>query len=219
MEIKQSGIKLDRELSDLDKFAIGFSKAIGKCTKYVIVSGYVSILLGRARASEDIDMLVPVMDENEWAKIYGILIKEGYYCLNADGARGSYNYLKDGLAVRFAPKGIVIPNMEILFAAEKVQKTALDTAIPVVIGKNSIIISNLELQIAYKENVLKSPKDLAKMKNQKQRMDFVDYWAKYVRTHSDKEWSRQQNVIINSCLSSAMITAEQFLKMKDHERK
>ena len=62
--------------------------------------------------------------------------------------------------MRFAPKGIVIPNMEILFAAEKVQKTALDTAIPVVIGKNSIIISNLELQIAYKENVLKSPKDL-----------------------------------------------------------
>ena len=160
MEIKQSGIKLDRELSDLDKFAIGFSKAISRFTKYVIVSAYVSILLGRARASEDIDMLVPDMDENEWAKIYSILIKEGYYCLNADDAHDSYNYLKDGLAVRFAPKGIVIPNMEILFAAEKVQKTALDTAIPVVIGKNSIMISNLELQIAYKENVLKSPKDL-----------------------------------------------------------
>jgi len=56
------------------------------------------------------------------------------------------------------------------------------------------------------------------MKNQKQRMDFVDYWAKYVRTHSDKEWSRQQNVIINSCLSSTTITAEQFLKMKYPER-
>jgi len=82
MEIKQSGIKLDRELSDLDKFAIGFSKTIGRYTKYVIVSGYVSILLGRARASEDIDMLVPVMDENKWAKIYGILIKEGYTTKN-----------------------------------------------------------------------------------------------------------------------------------------
>ncbi|MEK6887664.1 MAG: hypothetical protein AABX14_01835 [Candidatus Aenigmatarchaeota archaeon] len=57
------------------------------------------------------------------------------------------------------------------------------------------------------------------MKNQKQRMEFVDYWAKYIRTHSDKEWSRQQNVIINSCLSSATITAEQFLKMKGSERK
>ena len=36
--------------------------------------------------------------------------------------------------------------------------------------------------------------------NQKDRLLFVDKWAEYVRTHSDKEWSKQQNVIINSCL-------------------
>ena len=34
--------------------------------------------------------------------------------------------------------------------------------------------------------------------NQEDRMNFVKYWAEYVRTHSDKEWSRQQNIIINS---------------------
>ena len=51
-------------------------------------------------------------------------------------------------------------------------------------------------------------------KNQEERMRFVDKWAKYVRTHSDKDWSRQQNVIINSCLKSASMTKEQFFKMK-----
>ncbi|MCX6815870.1 MAG: hypothetical protein NT120_03390 [Candidatus Aenigmarchaeota archaeon] len=159
MKITKSGIKIDRELSALDKFAIDFSRIMQRHTKYVIVSGYVSILMGRARVSEDIDMLVPVMGEEEWSSIYNDLVKEGYYCLNAD-VHGSYTYLKDNIAVRFAPKGSVIPNMEILFAAGKIQKIALATGITAAIGKSSIVISNLELQIAYKENILKSPKDI-----------------------------------------------------------
>ena len=51
-------------------------------------------------------------------------------------------------------------------------------------------------------------------KNQNERMRFVDIWAEYVRTHSDKEWSRQQNIVINSSLKSAVMTKEQFFKMK-----
>jgi len=51
-------------------------------------------------------------------------------------------------------------------------------------------------------------------KNQKERMRFVDKWAEYVKTHSDKDWSRQQNMVINSSLKSASMTREQFFKMK-----
>ncbi len=51
-------------------------------------------------------------------------------------------------------------------------------------------------------------------KNQKERMRFVEEWAEYVKTHSDKEWSKQQNIIINSSLKSASMTREQFFKMK-----
>lgn len=51
-------------------------------------------------------------------------------------------------------------------------------------------------------------------KNQDERMRFVDKWAEYVRTHSDKDWSKQQNIIINSSLKSASMTKEQFFKMK-----
>ncbi|MBN2602651.1 MAG: hypothetical protein JXA91_00785 [Candidatus Thermoplasmatota archaeon] len=50
--------------------------------------------------------------------------------------------------------------------------------------------------------------------NEKERKDFVFKWAEYVRTHDDKDWSRQQNVIINSALKSANMTREQFFKMK-----
>jgi hypothetical protein len=50
--------------------------------------------------------------------------------------------------------------------------------------------------------------------NQAERMKFVDYWSKYVLEHDDKDWSRQQNIIINSCLRGAHMTKKQYLKMK-----
>ena len=34
--------------------------------------------------------------------------------------------------------------------------------------------------------------------NREDRLNFVKFWAEYVRTHPDKEWSKQQNVVINS---------------------
>lgn len=36
--------------------------------------------------------------------------------------------------------------------------------------------------------------------NKKDRLWFVDFWANYVKTHPDEEWSRQQNVLINSLI-------------------
>jgi len=39
--------------------------------------------------------------------------------------------------------------------------------------------------------------------NKEDRINFVRFWANYVRTHSDKEWSRQQNVLIDSQIESA----------------
>jgi len=53
--------------------------------------------------------------------------------------------------------------------------------------------------------------------NNKDRMWFVKYWANYVKTHSDKEWSRQQNVLINSLMQNAKnskLTPRQYLKIK-----
>jgi hypothetical protein len=39
-----------------------------------------------------------------------------------------------------------------------------------------------------------------KAKNKKERMKFVELWAEYVRTHSDREWSRQQKIVVDSQL-------------------
>ena len=53
--------------------------------------------------------------------------------------------------------------------------------------------------------------------NKEDRMNFVEYWANYVRTHPDKEWSRQQNIVINSQIQNARnskLSAEEYLKIK-----
>ena len=42
-------IILNRELSNLDDFALNFTRIVKKHARYVIISGYVSILLGRTR--------------------------------------------------------------------------------------------------------------------------------------------------------------------------
>jgi hypothetical protein len=56
-------------------------------------------------------------------------------------------------------------------------------------------------------------------KNLKERLKFVDLWSKYVLEHDDRDWSRQQNVIINSCLRSSKMTKEEFLRMKGEKFK
>jgi hypothetical protein len=35
-------------------------------------------------------------------------------------------------------------------------------------------------------------------KNLIERLEFVKFWANYVKTHNDKVWSRQQNIVINA---------------------
>lgn len=43
-----------------------------------------------------------------------------------------------------------------------------------------------------------------KTRNRKERMKFVEFWAQYVKTHSDKDWSRQQKVVVDSQLKGLM---------------
>lgn len=42
-----------------------------------------------------------------------------------------------------------------------------------------------------------------KKRNALERMKFVEFWANYIKTHLDKEWSRQQNILIDSQIEKA----------------
>jgi hypothetical protein len=158
--IDRKTIEINRELSDLDTFTIDFIDILKRHTKYVIVSGYVAILLGRARASEDIDIIIPRIDFSTCKKMYDDLKRHDFYCLNAEKDKTIYSYLEDDLAIRFAKRDTMIPNIEMKWIKNNIDTIALENSIDVHIGQISLQISCLELQIAFKENILRSPKDL-----------------------------------------------------------
>ena len=61
--INSEHIKFNKKISELDKFVIDFLEIIIKHTNYVLISGYVSILFGRSRGTEDVDIIIPKLSQ------------------------------------------------------------------------------------------------------------------------------------------------------------
>lgn len=68
-------IILDKELNKIDKFIFDFISIIEKYVDYVIISGYVSILLGRSRATEDVDIFIKKIPKEKFIEMYEDLIE------------------------------------------------------------------------------------------------------------------------------------------------
>ena len=50
-----------------------------------------------------------------------------------------------------------------------------------------------------------------------ERMKFVELWAEYVKTHTNKEWGEQQKLLIDSQIKNAKnfkITPKDYLEIK-----
>lgn len=165
MKFSERKIVLDKEPSELDKFVFDFIDILKKHTDYAVVSGYVAIILGRIRGTDDLDVIVPKKTEEEFEKIINNIFDDGYWCINTDDAGEMYDLLKTGHSIRIAKDGEVSPNFEIKFAKSESDFEALEKPLEVFMKGNSVKIASLELQIAYKEVVLKSEKDLEDAKH------------------------------------------------------
>jgi len=153
-------IKLDKVKTELDSFLIDFIRILEKHTKYVIISGYVSILFGRTRGTEDIDVLIERLDKGKFSNLYGELKRHGFYCLNAKTLDDVFGQISEKLAVRFAKERSVIPNIEVKFPKTAPEKELFKDYLTVIMPFGKIKISNIEQQIAFKRYVLKSEKDM-----------------------------------------------------------
>ncbi len=151
-EYKNKKIVFKRELSSIDDLVIRFTKILDIVgIKYVIISGYVSILFGRSRSTEDIGLFVEKIDIKKFNKFWKELNNANFYCLITSNIDEAYNkYLKDMIPLRFAQKDSFIPNFEIKFPKTKYNHYALDNKLEIILNKEKIWISELELQIAFK---------------------------------------------------------------------
>ncbi|MBU3957959.1 MAG: hypothetical protein KKB25_02705 [Nanoarchaeota archaeon] len=165
MKFSERKIVLDKEPNELDKLVFDFISLLRKRTDYAIVSGYVAIILGRIRGTDDVDVIIPKKTKEEFEEIINVMIGNGYWCINTDDVGEMYDLLKTGHSIRIAKDGEVSPNFEIKFAKSESDFEALEKSMEVFIKDNSVKIAPLELQIAYKEVVLKSEKDLEDAKH------------------------------------------------------
>lgn len=153
MEIKFSKdrIEFEKELNALDKFVIDFTSILNELNiKYVVVSGYVSILFGRSRTSEDIDIIAERMDFVMFGKLWNKVYKD-FECIITEDVEDAYNdYLLTGHSIRFSKKGRFIPNIELKFPKVELDNWTLKERKEVILNGHRIFISPLELQIPFK---------------------------------------------------------------------
>lgn len=147
--IDKHNIKLDKELNNLDRFVVAFTDLLEEHKiKYVIISGYVPILFGRTRVTEDVDIFIERMNESKIRDFLRI-IEEKYQILNTSPDK-AFEMLKENTAIRVSRKNEILPNFEIKFAKTEFGEYALENRIKVSVGNEHMFISPLELQIAFK---------------------------------------------------------------------
>ncbi len=199
MEIKflKDKIEFEKELNSLDKFTIDFTSILNKVNiKYVLVAGYVSILFGRNRSSEDIDLIIEKLNFEKFLKVWDEINKK-FECLNSKNAKDVYNnYLLKNHAIRFSRKNKYIPNVELKFPKIELDDWTLENKKRVVINDNELFISPLELQIPFKlflgsekdiedakylYDIFKDKLNIVMLEEFNRKLNIADLFDKYLR--------------------------------------
>lgn len=154
----------DKAISSLDKFVFEFIKSLSKHANYVIVSGYVAILFGRNRSSEDIDIFIERIDFDRFQSLWNEITKK-FECINTRDVKRAYDdYLSSSISLRFSKKKTFIPNVEIKFPKIEIDYWSLSERKKVVLNNHQLFIAPLELQIPFKL-FLGSEKDIEDAKH------------------------------------------------------
>lgn len=155
---------MGRETDDrtiLDKFAEDFVKVVEPYAKYIIVSGFVAIAHGRSRGTEDIDMIIERIKKEDFIKLHHDLEVAGFECIQSKNPELIFeDYLRQNLSVRYVRKRSNIPEMELKFAKDALDDYQIKTRKKLPLTGLDFYFSSIEMNLAFKEELLKSPKDI-----------------------------------------------------------
>ncbi|PIN90632.1 hypothetical protein COU57_02920 [Candidatus Pacearchaeota archaeon CG10_big_fil_rev_8_21_14_0_10_32_14] len=163
--------KIERQVDDktiLDRFAESFCNIVEKHVKYFVCSGFVVIAHGRTRGTEDIDMIIEKISKEKFIKLHEDLIKNNFVCVQTDNPNSIYDdYLKTNVSVRYVVKDndFFPPEMEIKFAKDELDDEQIKTRTKLPLTGLDIYFSSIESNIAFKEEYLKSQKDIEDAKH------------------------------------------------------
>lgn len=165
--LENNTIVVNRELTELDLFVKKFIAVLNRHIDYLIVSGFVSISTGRTRGTEDVDILVPVIDKAKFQELFLELQKNDFWCYQGDTAEEIYPYLEKLTSIRFAEKDKMFPNIELVPFNQTKKAKAFEFNHPqkIRIKDFEFKIPPIEFEIMYKELILKGKKDLEDAKH------------------------------------------------------
>lgn len=150
-ELKDNKLTFSRELSELDELVMRFVALLDKTgIKYVIISGYVAILFGRSRTTEDVDIFIEKIDPGKFGKFFDEVEKNGFWLLNGEGKEDGFDTLNELLSIRIAKRNEAIPNFEIKFPKKDTDFISLNQPLEVIINDRHLNISPFEVQIPFK---------------------------------------------------------------------
>lgn len=150
IELTNSTLVVDREPNQLDELAIGFSAVLAEFDiSHAYVAGYVSILAGRARSTEAVDVLIEDADEQKINTLVSALEERDYWG-PAMPLSSMFDSLQNGDNIWVAPDEQLTPHLEVKFARDEFDRASIRNGITAEIDATQIPIGPLELQIAYK---------------------------------------------------------------------
>ena len=160
--LKGDLIVINRDLTELDLFLRDFLKVLKKHADYLVVSGFVSISTGRARGTEDIDILVPKFERQKFGGLFDDLQKAGFWCYQGDTIEEVFSYVKDMNHIRFARKNEMFPNIEFIPIDQTKKAQFFEFTHPqkIKVKDFEFKIPPIEFEIVYKEIILKGKKDV-----------------------------------------------------------
>ncbi|NVM30318.1 MAG: hypothetical protein HWN65_15845 [Candidatus Helarchaeota archaeon] len=145
----------------LANFCQSFCEILERYTRYIVVSGFLVISSGRSRGTEDIDVIIEPIDLDIYLKLHEELKKNQFQCLQSSDPNEIYNkYLKEKIPIRFIQNDKLIPNIELKFAKDELDEYQLKTRKKIELTEINVFFSSIEANIAFKEELLKTPKDL-----------------------------------------------------------
>lgn len=148
------------ERNILDDFCIDFCSVVEKHCKYIVVSGFVAISSGRSRATEDIDMIIEKISFDSFSSLHDAFVKQGFVCMQSDSVKEIFSYLADNLSVRYTRRNQPLPEMELKFVKDELDNIQLQTRTKLPLTGLDIWFSSIDMNIAFKEELLKSDKDI-----------------------------------------------------------
>lgn len=156
---------MKREVDDrtlLEEITETFCRVVERHSPYIIVSGFVAISHGRSRGTEDVDIIVDRLDGPAFASLHRALEGAGFECIQGKDPGELYQgYLIQQTSIRYVRKGTFVPEMEVKLAKDDLDDYQLRTRQKLPLSGTDLWFSSIEMNVAFKEELLRSDKDIA----------------------------------------------------------